>query len=141
MGLVNSGQSFQRLMHMVSSDMKWEKLVIYLDNICVMGSNFDIKLANLRDVCTIAYSKLKIESKKCDLFKSEIMFLGFKVSGDGIKPCTRNVDKVKNWNTPNNVSQVCGFCGLASYYRRFSHNFSVIAAPLYELTQKDASFV
>ena len=118
--------------------------VSYLDDICVMGSNFDIKLANLQETFArlrTSANLIKLSPEKCDLFKSEIAFLGFKVSGDGIKPCTRNVDKVKNWNTPNNVSQVCGFCGLASYYRRFSHNFSVIAAPLYELTQKDASFV
>ncbi len=142
MGLSNSGQSFQRLMHIVFSDMKWEKLVTYLDDICVMGSDFDIKLANLRETfARLRTANLKLSPEKCDLFKSEITFLGFKVSGDGIKPCTRNVDKVKNWPTPTNVSQVRGFCGLASYYRRFIHNFSIIAAPLYELTQKDASFV
>ena len=38
-----------------------------------------------------------------------------------------------NWSTPTDVKE---FLGLASYYRRFVKNFSQIAAPLFQLTQK-----
>ncbi|KAJ8416517.1 hypothetical protein AAFF_G00358050 [Aldrovandia affinis] len=38
-------------------------------------------------------------------------------------------------------AQVKSFVGLASYYRRFVRGFSSVAAPLYQLLQKDRDFV
>jgi ribonuclease HI len=44
---------------------------------------------------------------------------------------------VKNWRTPETPSEIRQFLGLAGYYRRFIENFSRIALPLTQLTQKD----
>ena len=41
---------------------------------------------------------------------------------------------------PVNVSNLRSFLGLASYYHHYIHNFSYIAAPLHQLTNKGISF-
>jgi len=45
------------------------------------------------------------------------------------------------WPVPTSVSEVRGFVGLCSYYRRFLKDFATVAAPLHELTKKNAKFV
>ena len=68
-------------------------------------------------------------------------YFGFRVSGEGIIADPKKIEAVQNYPTPADVKQVRSFLGLASYYRRFIPNFSVIARPLYALTKKDAVFV
>ncbi|XP_070668228.1 uncharacterized protein [Malus domestica] len=47
---------------------------------------------------------------------------------------------VENWEQPRTVTEVRSFLGLASYYRRFVKDFSVIALPLTRITRKDVKF-
>ena len=71
----------------------------------------------------------------------EVEYLGYRVSGAGIIADPVKVQAVQSFPTPVDVKQVSSFLGLASYYRRFIPNFSVVARPLYALTKKDAVFL
>jgi hypothetical protein len=51
--------------------------------------------------------------------------------------------KVKNvlsWKTPQNISDIRSFLGLAGYYRRFIKGFSKISRPMMELLAKGNTF-
>jgi len=50
------------------------------------------------------------------------------------------VEDVLNWKTPQNVSDIHSFLGLAGYYRRFIEGFSKIAKPMTELLEKGKTF-
>ena len=51
------------------------------------------------------------------------------------------VSAVLDWPTPRNVAEVRSFVGLVSNYRSFVPNFSMVAAPLFNLTQRKVPFV
>lgn len=69
-----------------------------------------------------------------------MVFLGNKVTDKGVQLDPANVEEVAAWKTPRNVSEVHSFLGVASYYRKFCLNFSMIVAPLERLTDSYEKF-
>ena len=77
---------------------------------------------------------LKLKPSKCDLFKSEIIYLAHHVSKDGVKPCHKNVASILECPIPKTFTDIPSFTGAVGHYRCFINGFAKIAAPLYDLT-------
>ena len=67
-------------------------------------------------------------------------FLGHIVSKEGIRVDPKKIEFVVEWKPPRNVTEVCSFWGLAGYYRIFVKGFSMTAAPMTRLLQKNVKF-
>ena len=140
-GLCNAPASFQRLMDMVLSGVLWEVCLVYIDDVIIMGRDFNSHLTNIASVLhRLRNAGLKVKPTKCDFFKQEVMFLGHVISEKGISTDKSKVDKVVSWPTPTNLQQLQQFLGLASYYRHFIQNFATISKPLHRLTEKKTPF-
>ncbi|GBG68935.1 hypothetical protein CBR_g3634 [Chara braunii] len=79
--------------------------------------------------------------EKSEFFLSEISFLGYIVTVDGLKPDPRKVAAVQDAPAPVTLIQVRAFLGLASYYRRFIKGFVGIAKPLTNLLKKEEQLI
>ncbi|UYV63839.1 K02A2.6-like [Cordylochernes scorpioides] len=78
-------------------------------------------LINLERVLQkIRGARLKLNPRKCQLFKEKFRYLGHPI--------------------PSDVHQLRSFLGLCSYYRRFVPGFSNIARPLHRLTESGRPF-
>ena len=85
-------------------------------------------------------NKLYTNPKKCEFGVKRVKFLGHIVSDSGILVDPEKIDAVTNWPVPKTVKDIRSFLGLAGYFRKFVKDFSAIALPLTELTQKDKPF-
>ena len=63
-------------------------------------------------------------------------FIGFTISGSGIEPDDRLVNKVRKIHPPQSVKEVEQFCGLVNFYSRFISNFTSKIAPISDLRKK-----
>ncbi|GBG73564.1 hypothetical protein CBR_g16907 [Chara braunii] len=83
-------------------------------------------------------ANFKINAKKCEWAKTQVLYLGHVLDGDGIKPEDSTIAAIRDWPTPRTLTELRSFLGLANYYRKFVRNFSTIAAPLRRLQKKEA---
>ena len=140
-GLTNAPSTFMRLMNHVLRGFINKFVVVYFDDILVYSKALAEHEEHLRQVLlTLRDVQLYGNLKKCDFCTQEVVFLGFVVSKDGLQVDQSKVKAVQEWPTPTNITQVRGFHGLASFYRRFVKDFSTIAAPLTEVTKKNVPF-
>ena len=63
------------------------------------------------------------------------------ITREGIETDPEKVIVVKQWQTPENLTQLRSFMGFCSYYRSFVPGFSTRAAPLNALMKKEVSFI
>ena len=134
MGLCTAPATFQRAMGLVLRGLTWEQVIVYLDDIIVLGTDFNDTLAALRDVFVrFRQHNLKFKARKCRFFRREVEFLGKKVSGDGITISPDKLEAVKEWPIPQNPKQLLSFLGFMNYHRAHIPSFAKVAADLYEL--------
>ena len=69
-----------------------------------------------------------------------VVFLGVVVSSQGVQVDQEKVKAIHEWPTPKTVGKVRSFRGLASFYWRFVRDFSIVAAPLIEISMKNIGF-
>ena len=140
-GLCNAPATFQRLMDLMLTRLQWSSCLVYLDDIIIMGKNFNDQLQNINLIFQrIRDAGLKLQPPKCKFFQEEVTYLGHLVSQKGISVDPTKIDKVEHWPILQNTKEVQQFLGFANYYRRFVQGFAELAKPLHRLTDHNVSF-
>jgi hypothetical protein len=141
-GLCNAPATFQRVMNLVLRGLIWNHALVYLDDVIVLGRDYRDSLDNLQQVFErLRQHNLKLKSKKCTLFGTEVTFLGRRVSKDGVAITNSHVQSVLDWPRPKNSVELSKFLGFINYHREFIAGLAGMATTLYALTKDKALFV
>lgn len=128
-------------MQLVLRGLTWTQVLVYLDDVIVLGKDFADGLANVRTTLQrFREYSLKLKPKKCDLFRPETEFLGKVVSSSGIAIAPSKIEAVKAWPRPMNQNEVLAFLGFLNYHRDHLKDFASLSACLYDLAHTKGSF-
>ena len=140
-GLTNAPATFMHLMHQSFRHLLDKFVLVFLDDILIFSKTREEHERHVREVLEILRKeKLFAKESKCEMFKTEVEFLGHRVGRNGIRMMEDKVQAVRDWPTPTNVSHVRSFLGTAGYYHKFIRDFSKLAMPLTHLTKNDVKF-
>lgn len=141
-GLRDSTAIYQHCMANVFRGLNWKKLLVYVDDILLFEESPEKMLLLLEEVFNrLKEFNFKMAPAKCVFCVPSIVFLGFKISGQGITGTEQKTEAMRNYPTPRNAKEVKRFLGCVGYYRKLVPNFAKIAAPLYGLLKHDTKFL
>ncbi|KAI3356717.1 hypothetical protein L3Q82_003309 [Scortum barcoo] len=137
-GLSNAPAAFQRCMEEVLDSLRDECCIPYLDDVLCYATSFESHVEGLRRVLrALQHHGVKLRPAKCELFKSEVRYVGRLVSANGVRVDPSDIAAVQalRERTPNTAGDVRKLLGFLSYYRAYVQDFAKVAKPLYDLLQ------
>ena len=138
MGLTNSPGTFMRMMNRIFGLLYDKCVIAYVDDILIYSETYDQHLIDLEAVFTLLQSNtLFLKSAKCQFAMDSVDFCGTTVSSNGIHLDQSKLEPLFNTPAPKTVKQLQSLLGICNWFRDFIPEFSLIAAPLTELTKKD----
>ena len=139
-GLCNAPATFQCLMQNCLGELNLTYALIYLDDIFVFSDSEAEHVKHLAAVFKrFQEHGLKLKPLKCNFFRKEINYLGHRVSADGMRPGTDNVEGIAEMAPPTTYMGIRRFLGATGFYRRFIKGYAKIAQPLNDLISKEKS--
>ncbi|GBG91443.1 hypothetical protein CBR_g52398 [Chara braunii] len=135
-GLCNVPGTFQHAMNWIFHDYLDKFVVVYLDDVLIFSKTVEEHVAHLDKVLSLLRQhKFKINGEKCEFGRTRILYLGHEISAEGLKPDDVKVVIIRDWPRPQSMTEMRSFLGMTGYYRTFVKNYSLVVAPLTDLTR------
>ena len=83
---------------------------------------------------------IKINDDKYVRETRRVDWLGYEISGAGIRPTKSKTEIITKLKAPTNVKQVRQLMGIINYYAKFIKSLAGIASPIYNLLKKNVPF-
>ena len=107
MGLCNSPDIFQEKMSELMVGLEFARA--YIDDLLVITTvSFSDHLDDLEEVRSrLSESGLKVNAPKSFFGRTELEYLGYWITQDGVKPLSKKVEAITNLAPPTNCKGVC----------------------------------
>jgi hypothetical protein len=137
-GICNAPATFQALMNDILRPFLCRFVLVFFDDILIYSKSWADHLRHLRAVLSeFRRHTLFVKRSKCAFGVASIAYLDHTITEARVAMDSAMVQAIHDWPVPRSARAVCGFLGLAGYYRKFIHNYGSIAAPLTVLLKKE----
>ena len=139
MGLNMAPECFQRKMEETLKDLPG--VICYMDDILCFGdeTSHDVRLKAVME--HIQESGLKLNQAKCVLRQTSVIFLGMKVSKDGLQVDPEKLEAVRSLKAPTNTKQLRSLLGVINHLGRFVPHVQEALKPLNDLLKANRAWV
>ena len=139
--LCNAPATFSRSISLVLRGLSWKSVIAFLDDVVVLGRDFDSHMVNLSDVLRrFEQYGMKLKPKKCQLLQDSVVFLGRLVSREGVQVPPWEITRIGNWGVPLCKRDVQSFIGVLNFHRDHIPKFALVAKDLYDVMEPSATF-
>ena len=112
---------------------------------CLVHSKFADHMQDLTNLFqSLMDHGLKISPKKCQFFKTSLIYMGFKFLIDkgrrSFTPMKDKCDSIRNLEPPKTVKDCRKFCGMVNFLATFLKDLQKHLVPIYNLTKKNTTF-
>lgn len=136
-GLTNTPATFQSCMNRIFNKQLRKYLLVFFDDLLIYSRIWEKHLKYLNEVLSIMEEQsLFAKQSKCEFCMTEILYLRHVVSKYGVQVHQEKIQAIVDWPPPKLLTDLRGFFGLCSYYRRFVKGFSQLSTPLTNLMKK-----
>ena len=135
-GVSSGPELFQRKIEQILAGC--EGVLIYLDDILAFaasGEEHDERLAAVK--AALAANNVTIHSGKSEFGKTELDFLGHRLSAEGLSPDPKKIQALMDMPDPANITELRAFLGFVTYLSKFLPNMATMAKPLTALLKMD----
>jgi hypothetical protein len=130
-GPTNAAQRQQCLMDRIFGPELEPHAFVYLDDLIIIAPTFEKHVQVLREVIErLRDAKFTVNEKKCQLFRTNLKYLGFIVDEHGPGTDPDKVAAMVSYPVPKTSTEIKRFVGMCSWYRRFIPHFSTVMSPI-----------
>ncbi len=140
-GLTNGPALFQAYINRALGDLLDVCCTAYVDDVLIYSQNEEEHRTHVREVVKrLQKAGLQGDIKKSEFSTTEVKYLGYIITTEGVRVDPDKVAAVVDWEEPQDARGVRSFLGFCNFYRRFVRDFGRVAKPLTDLTRKDRTF-
>ena len=141
MGHKTSSSKFAFMIDKLIATLPITSLIYFIDDLMLGTRCIQQHLIDLRLLLGKLHSaNLKLKPSKVDMLKSEVTYVGIKISAEGTRITDDRIEAVKGLQPPTNVKSLQKVLGFFNYNRKFIAKYAHLAHPLYKLLRKDTRF-
>lgn len=130
-GLSSAPATFQSLMDVILSTVKWKYAVVYLEDIVIFSRAVEEHIKHTGVVSRLfkdAGVALKVPNSA--FLTNKVDYLGHVIWSGRLIVASHSSDAVRERKTPYTVTELQSFVGLCNVFKRSVLNFASIASPL-----------